>query len=62
MEFSLHNDARRPKDKYGMANSGDPDQTAPEIGLHFLPRHLTFLRYFKFTGKRSRNYDLVSAF
>ena len=35
MDFRLNDEVRRPKDKYGMANSRDPDETAPEIGLHF---------------------------
>ena len=30
-----------PKDATGIANSEDPDQTAPsDLGLHCLPRHM----------------------
>ena len=29
-----------PNDAEGMANSVDPDQTAPDLGLHCLPRHI----------------------
>ena len=31
----------RPKDAEGIANSVDPDQTAPDLGLHCLPRPLS---------------------
>ena len=29
-----------PKDAAGIANSVDPDQTARNLGLHYLPRHI----------------------
>ena len=29
-----------PNDADRMANSIDPDQTAPDLGLHCLPRHI----------------------
>ena len=34
--FTIH--VLRPKDADRMANSVDPDQTAPDLGLHSLPR------------------------
>ena len=39
----LYHRVMSPTDADGMANSGDPDQTAPEqsdLGLHCLPRHI----------------------
>ena len=36
----LYHRVMSPKDADGMANSEDPDQTAPDLGLHCLPRHI----------------------
>ena len=33
-----HGGVMSPKDGDGIANSVDPDQTAPDLGLHCLPR------------------------
>ena len=34
----LYHRVMHPKDADSIANSEDPDQTAPDLGLHYLPR------------------------
>ena len=46
-----------PNDADGMANSVHPDQTAPDLGLHCLPRHSChFLEKFPFQVSKNASH------